>query len=424
MVQLTAYELALMADETAPQGMRMAMEIVAGAARMMGARSLVEVVSGHIDGCLYHGDSGVLFCERLAEGGARVSVPSTTNVGALNLLNPDQVRVPPDRRQMAFRLMEAHSRMGCRPSWTCAPYQAGARPGPGQQIAWGESNAVAFANTVLGARTNRYGDFLDIACAITGRAPLYGLHTDAARRGRLVIDVSGLGTRLRGEDAFYPVLGALVGRLAGESVPVVVGLAASAPREDQLKALCAGAASTGAAALIHIVGVTPEAPDQETALGGAAAEETVAVTPAMIAETRDSLSQASGDAVDCVALGSPHFSVDECRDVLRLLNGRASARVIYICTGRHVTEVLAADGTDAALSALGVEFVVDTCVVVTPILPDVSGGKGGGAMMTNSAKFAHYAKGNTGHDPLFGSLGECIESAVAGRLVRDGALWA
>ena len=418
MVHLTPSEHALLAGEAGNDGTRMAMEIVAGAARMLGAGALVEVVSSHIDGCLYHGDSGVLFCERLAEGGARVAVPSTTNVGALNLLNPDQVRVPPERRQMAFRLMEAHSRMGCRPSWTCAPYQAGARPGLGQQIAWGESNAVAFANTVLGARTNRYGDFLDIACAIAGRAPLYGLHTDAARRGRLVIDVSALGTRLRREDAFYPVLGALVGRLAGESVPVVVGLSQSAPKEDQLKALCAGAASTGAAALIHIVGVTPEAPDLNTALDGEAADETVHVTPAMIADTRDSLSQTSSDAVDCVALGSPHFSVDECREVLRLLNGRRSARTIYICTGRHVMDVLAKDGTDTALSALGVEFVVDTCVVVTPILS-----REGGAMMTNSAKFAHYAKGNTGHDPLFGSLSECIESGVTGRLVRDGALW-
>jgi predicted aconitase len=397
----------------------MAMEIVAGAARMLGADALIPVVSSHIDGCLYHGDSGVLFCERLAEAGARVAVPSTTNVGALNLLKPEQVRVPPDQRKMAFRLMEAHSRMGCRPSWTCAPYQAGARPALGEQIAWGESNAVAFANTVLGARTNRYGDFLDIACAIAGRAPLYGFHTDVARVGQLVIDVSELDTKLRREDAFYPVLGALVGQLAGESVPVLIGLEHSEPTEDQLKALCAGAASTGAAALIHIVGVTPEAPKLAVAIDNEEAEETIPVTPAMIAATRDTLSLAFGDAVDCVALGSPHFSVDECLTLLRLLGGRRSTVPIYLCTGRHVMDVLASDGSDTALSSLGVEFVVDTCVVVTPILPE-----GSGAMMTNSAKFAHYAKGNTGHDPLFGSLSECVESAVAGRLKRDATLWA
>jgi len=214
------------------------------------------------------------------------------------------------------------------------------------------------------------------------------------------------------------VLGALVGRLAGDSVPVIAGLAGAQPAEDQLKALCAGAASTGAAALIHIVGVTPEAPDRDMALGGEAPEDTVTVTQAMIAETRDSLSRADGKTVDCVALGSPHFSADECRSVLRLLNGRRARVPVFVCTGRHVMEVLAREGTDTALSALGVEFVVDTCVVVTPILPEQ-----GGAMMTNSAKFAHYARGNTGHDPLFGSLAECADSAVAGRLVRDAALW-
>jgi len=418
MLHLTPSERAILAGEAGSEGARMAMEIVVGAARMLGAESLVPVVSSHIDGCLYHGDSGVLFCERLAEAGAKVSVPATTNVGALNLLKPTQSRLPPERRKMAFRLMQAHNEMGCTPSWTCAPYQAGARPALGQQIAWGESNAVAFANTVLGARTNRYGDFLDIACAIAGRAPLYGLHTDAARRGQIVIDVSSLDSRLKTEDVFYPVLGALVGRLAGDAVPVIIGLEDNAPTEDQLKALCAGAASTGSAALIHILGLTPEAPDLSAALGGQAAEETITVTANMIAQSRDSLSLSNANTVDCIALGSPHFSVKECRALLNLLSGRKTRIPIYLCTGRHVLDALTPTGEDTALSNLGVEFVIDTCVVVTPILPS-----NGEAMMTNSAKFAHYAKGNTGHDPVFGSLGECVESAIEGRLVRDAALW-
>lgn len=105
--------------------------------------------------------------------------------------------------------MQAHSKMGCKPTWTCATYQAEERPAFGPQIAWGESNAVAFANTVLGARTNRYGDFLDIACAISACAPDYGLHRSENRRARLLIDTAGLSNRLKREDAFYPVLGAL-----------------------------------------------------------------------------------------------------------------------------------------------------------------------------------------------------------------------
>ncbi len=415
---LTPSERAVISGETGTEGARMAMEIVVGAARMLGAQSLIPVISSHIDGCLYHGDSGVLFCERLAETDAKVVVPATTNVGALNLLKPSQSRLSAEQRKMAFRLMQAHNRMGCTPSWTCAPYQAGARPSVGEQIAWGESNAVAFANTVLGARTNRYGDFLDIACAITGRAPLYGLHTETARLGRIVIDVSDIDARLKREDVFYPVLGALVGRLAGNGVPVITGLEDSEPTEDQLKSLCAGAASTGDVALMHIAGLTPEASDLRTALGGNPADETVIVSAEMITQARDSLSRSLTDAIDCVALGSPHFSADECRELLRLLRGRKSRIPIYLCTGRHVMDSLAPSSEDTALASLGVEFVVDTCVVVTPILP-----ADGEAMMTNSAKFAHYAKGNTGHDPVFGSLSECVESAVTGRLIRDAALW-
>jgi len=128
----------------------------------------------------------------------------------------------------------------------------------------------------------------------------------------------------------------------------------------------------------------------------------------MIAQSRDSLSLSNANTVDCIALGSPHFSVEECRALLNLLSGRKTRIPIYLCTGRHVLDALTPTGEDTALSNLGVEFVIDTCVVVT---------------LTNSAKFAHYAKGNTGHDPVFGSLGECVESAIEGRLVRDAALW-
>ena len=255
MLTLSAPERAIINGELGTRAESMAMQIVAQAGEMLGAKQLIPIVSSHIDGCLYHGDSGVLFCERLVQYGGCVKVPTTTNVGALNLLKPDQVKVPADRRKMAFRLMQAHDQLGCKPTWTCAPYQTGARPATGSQVAWGESNAVAFVNSVLGARTNRYGDFLDISCAISARAPDYGLHQSKNRRAKLVIDTSELNTRMKSEDAFYPVLGALIGRLAGDTVTVVTGLPGQT-NEDQLKALCAGAASTGAVALIHIAGVT------------------------------------------------------------------------------------------------------------------------------------------------------------------------
>ena len=220
---LTDEEKAVLNGSVGNRGDQMAMQIVTEAAKMLGAGRLIPISSSHIDGCLYHGDSGVLFCEKIADEGARVKVPSTTNVGALNLLKSDHVRLTPSQRKMALRLMVAHQKMGCASTWTCAPYQAGMRPTFGQQVAWGESNAVAFTNTVLGARTNRYGDFLDIACAISARAPYYGLHCSENRRARLLIDVSGLPQKLVREDAFFPVLGSMIGRLAGETEWLAAG---------------------------------------------------------------------------------------------------------------------------------------------------------------------------------------------------------
>lgn len=401
-------------------GAAMAVRIVAEAARLMGAPRLIPVASAHIDGALYHGDSGTLFAEKLVAGGARVAVRATLNVGALTPHGCVATRLPAGQHAMAARMMRAYEAMGCEPSWTCAPYQAGHRPRQGTDVAWGESNAVVFCNSVLGARTNRYGDFLDIACAVAGRAPDYGLHREENRRATLVIDVSGLSQALRGAEVFYPVLGALLGREAGSEIAVIDGLQGLAD-EDKLKALGAAAASAGGVGLFHVAGVTPEAPDLATALGGLAPERTQRVTPEHVAAELARLSTSgTTDQVDAVAIGSPHLSLAEIDALERRLAGRKLARPLYANTGRHVLKPLEQQGRRRALEQAGVVFVVDTCVVVTPILPALKGG----VLMTNSGKFAHYAPGNTGYAVTYGSLAECVESAVAGRLVREPRTWA
>ncbi len=407
----------ILAAEKNP-GTAMALRIVLEAARLCGATHLVGIASAHIDGCLYHGDSGVHFNERLVALGARTAVPTTLNVGALDLLHPNLVRLDGHRQAMAKRLMDAHLKLGCAATWTCAPYQAGHRPKRGAHVAWGESNAVAFANSVLGARTDRYGDFLDISAAIAGYAPYSGLHVDANRRAGLVVDVTGLSPSLLAEAAFYPVLGFWLGGEAGSAVPAILGL----PRdlgEDALKALGAAAAASGAVGLFHVVGVTPEAPDLETACHGAIPRRRIRLTGDMVRQARDRLDTAASDQLDCIALGSPHFSFDETRRLLRHAAGRRFRIPVYVCTGRNVLGRLEAAGLIGELERLGVELVVDTCVIVTPILKDLHG-----VMMTNAAKFAHYGKGNTGYDTVFGGLSDCVESAVAGRLVRDQSKWA
>ncbi|MDX8453032.1 aconitase X catalytic domain-containing protein [Mesorhizobium sp. VK9D] len=394
-------------------GAGMAMRIVAESARLLGAPRLIPIASTHIDGALYHGDSGTLFAEKLVEGGAKVAVRSTLNVGALDLMGCSRIRLEEPQRGMARRMMEAYRKLGCEQSWTCAPYQAGHRPAQGSDVAWGESNAVVFCNSVLGARTNRYGDFLDIACAITGRAPDYGLHRPDNRRARLIFDVSGLSPSFLASEIAWPVLGNLYGREVGNAIAVVTGVA-SHPGEDALKAFGAAAASSGAVGLFHIAGVTPEAPDVETILTGAEPEAVIRVTREMAAKARAGLSTAAaGKAIDAVAIGSPHLSHAEFDSLERLIAGRRLAVPVYACTGRHALALLEQNGRRKRLEASGVVIVADTCVVVTPIMPDLSNG----VLMTNSGKFAHYAPGNTGYAVLYASLADCVESAVLGKPV-------
>ena len=430
-VELTAPERALLtgggSDDAAPAGAAgaavvgdapaLAMRVVVAAAELLGAARLVEIASAHIDGCLYHGDGGVEFAERLVAGGGKVRVPTTLNVGALDLLHPGRVRGSAHHATMARRQMEAYVALGCEPTWTCAPYQAGHRPRLGEQVAWGESNAVAFANSVLGARTERYGDFLDACCALTGRAPFYGLHMEENRAARVVVDATGVPEALKRRDVFYPVLGTWLGLEVGREVAALVGFPGDVT-EDRLKALGAAGASSGSVSLFHVVGVTPEAPTLEAATQGRSDTRRIELTAERLRPALDRLSTSACDTLDAVAVGSPHLSVDELRELAGLVRGRTMKVPFYACTGRGVLASLEASGVAAVLAEAGVELVVDTCVVVTPILPAA-----GGVLMTCSGKFAHYGPSNTGYDVVYGSLEDCVASAVAGRVVRDEAVW-
>mgnify|MGYP000751893192 FL=1 len=408
----------MLAGERGPAA-RTAMRILVETARAMGADRFVEISRAHVDGCLYHGRAGLDFAERLLAEGARVSVPTTLNVGLLDLLHPELVRADPETRRAARRLMEAYVAMGCRPTWTCAPYQLpDARPGLGEQVAWAESNAIVFANSVLGARTERYGDFLDICAAVAGRAPYVGLHTDEGRRARVAFRLEGVPERLLASDVCYPVLGHLVGRAAGSRVPAIVGLPPDAS-EDRLKALGAAAASSGSVGMFHAVGVTPEAPTLEAATGGAAVPE-VAVTPERLRRARDELTTAGGSELAAVSVGTPHASVGELERLAELLDGVRIAPGVgfYVNTSRATLAEAERRGAAEALARAGVRIVTDTCTYLAPVIGEVRG-----PVMTDSAKWAWYAPGNLGIEVVFGSLEECVRSAALGRVVRDERLW-
>ena len=409
-VALSERDRARLAGEEG-EALRLATRIVVEMAERAGADRLIEVTSAHVDGCLYHGRAGLDFAERLLAGGGQVAIPTTLNVGSLDLLHPGLYRGDPETARLARRLMECYQTMGCRPTWTCAPYQLPDRPSFGEQIAWAESNAIVFANSVLGARTNRYGDFLDICAALTGRVPDAGLHRTELRRGQVLFRLAAIPEGLMAEDVSYPVLGHLVGRATGSLIPVLEGLPPTVT-EDQLKSLGAAAASSGAVALVHVVGVTPEAPTLAAALHGRPAQRTVEVSVDDLRRARRTLTTSAGDRLGAVSLGTPHFSVAEFAALVPLLEGLRPSVPVYVSTGRHVLEQIREKGWLGPIERAGVQVVVDTCTYVTPIIQPPQG-----AVMTNSAKWAYYAPGNLGVQVVFGSLEECLRSAAAGSVV-------
>lgn len=417
-LELRASDRAALEGERGP-GARTAMRILVRMARIQGATRFLDITGAHIDSALYMGEATLEYAERLADGGARVVVPTTLNVAGVDPHGWERWAVPPEWARKARRQMDAYEQMGCRPTWTCAPYQTERRPGFGEQVAWGESSAIVFANSVLGARTERYPDLLDICAAIAGRVPALGLHLEENRGGDVLVTLDRIPAGVQALDGFFSVLGHWIGTRVGAAVPVITGLA-SPPDEDQLKALGAAMASSGAVALFHLVGVTPEAPTVTAAFHGRPPSRRLEPALADLRKARSDLHTATGRALDLVVLGSPHFSLDEFRRLAPLLEGRHAhpdVRFLVTC-GRGVQLLAREAGLLDPLERFGGSVTVDTCILTTPML-DASVT----VLMTNSAKYAYYAPGLLGTRVAFGSLTDCVASAVAGRVVREDAAW-
>jgi predicted aconitase len=412
---------------------QMAMRILVRMAEVDGAAEMMDVSQAHIDGCGLLSEAGLEFAETLAAKGARVSIPTTLNMGPLDLQNWRQFGVDEDFAAKAIRQAKAYTDMGCIPTWTCAPYQSYLTPRFGQQIAWGESNAICYANSVLGARTNRYGDYIDICAAITGRVPKCGLHLKQNRKGQILLRLapalsceSKSGGIIR-SNAFYAILGHLIGTLAEDKIPVIEGLPVEAS-SDQLKALCAAAASSGSVALFHAVGVTPEANTLEEAFQGDTPERIIDIHPSDLRKSCSDLSTArEGDDLDLVVLGCPHFSFDEFRELARLIRAQAekgktlSARrrikfIVISCQTSYA--LLQRSELLDVLTDFGIEITLDTCVFHTPMVsPDTK------VIMTNSGKCAYYAPGELGVQVAFGTMADCVASAVKGCVCRKEISW-
>jgi len=417
-LQLSPHDREMLAGKEGP-AVKMAMTIVARMAEVAEAESLLDITAAHIDSTIYIGEAGLEFAERLAGLNATVKVPTSLNVSGVDEHHWREWAVPPDWANKARRQMIAYQGMGAVPTWTCAPYQTEMRPVFGQQIAWGESNAIVFANSVIGARTERYPDLFDVCCAITGRAPATGLHLTKNRSGQLLFRLVDIPLSVQQSEEFYPTLGHFLGKIAQERIPVIDGLMAH-PDEDQLKALGAACASSGAVALFHIVGLTPEAPSLEAAFQGNTAPQPIEISMQTLRQARQELTHAESDRLDMVVLGSPHFSLAEFRRLAPLLaDQKKHPQVKFLVTSSRVM-VAAAEkaGLLDALRKFGGQITVDTCILATPMLPPEIQN-----LMTNSAKFAYYTPGLLGRQMTFGSLEDCVRSAVAGRVIRNETAW-
>ncbi|OBR46302.1 hypothetical protein A6456_29705 [Paraburkholderia tropica] len=398
---------------------QVAMELVLRMAELQGATELINVSQAHIDGCIYTGPASLRFAKQLVEWGGKVQVPTTLNSISVDKRKWRELGVDAALGEPASELGDAYLAMGARVSFTCAPYLLDSKPQFGEQIVWAESNAVAYANSVLGARTLKYPDYLDICIALTGRAPFVGSHATDGRRATLRVDVQ---KPVGADDAFYPLLGYAVGLIATTEIPVVCGLEAAAPTLDDLKAFSAAFATTSSAPMFHIAGVTPEAATASEALGSREPGRSVALDQTDLVRAWQELDSSPESLIQLVSLGNPHFSITECELLARLCAGRKKHidTEVVVTMGREINDRAKAEGYVDTLVEFGVTVVTDTCwcMLGEPVIP-----KHASTLMTNSGKYAHYAPGLVGRKVRFGSLADCVEAACSGELATRIPVW-
>ena len=415
-MRLTPDEEALLAGEGG-EGTRRAMQIVVTLGRIYDAERLLPVESVQVAGVSYRnvGEAGLAFLREWAAQGARVAVPATLNPAGMDMHDWRRMGISPEFARLQEETVRAYTDMGVSATCTCTPYLVGNVPSFGAHLAWSESSAVCYANSVLGARTNREGGPGALAAAICGRTAAYGLHLDAGRVPTHRVRVRCAARTP--ED--YGALGYWVGRWVGGGVPYIEGLdlppvgattplAASgdeADAGDALKLLGAALASSGAVALYHIHGVTPEA----RALPDLCPSDLPVMDVDDLGPARAALNSDAG-VIDLVVLGCPHASLAELRRIADGVRGRRLRSAFWVTTSRPVREAAEREGLVAAVEEAGGLVIADSCVVIAPMseLPYRT-------VATNSAKMATYALGHAGLRARFGSLEQCLEAAASGR---------
>ena len=399
---LTQYEQDML-DGKYGQMVKRSMKVLAALGKIYGAECMVEVQNVHSPGVSYRvaGNAGLAYVKDASED-AQFCVPTTLNTIGIDEQDWREVGFPEEFSLKQLELSAAYRKMGAIPLNTCTPFLCGSLPRFGEHVAWGESSAICFVNSVLGARTNREGGPSALAAAITGRVPKYGFHLDENRKATYLVKVE----KEPKTDKDFAVLGYSVGRQVGTEVPVFDGFT-RLPSIENYKALCAALASSGAVALFHIAGYTPEAPTVDAVLADGA--KTIVLDQAAYDKVTEKFSYTG--PVDFVVLGCPHVSILEMREIAEQLAGKTLKSDLWVCVSRQVKLLGDRMGYTKIITDAGGEIICDTCPVLCYTLRD----RQYKTVATNSGKMAHYAPGHWDLQPLLVNTDECIRAALDGK---------
>ena len=383
-----------MCDGEYGETIRKSMDILVALGDIYGASKLVDISSAQVSGVSYKtiGDAGLEYLQDLArDGSGKASINASLNPPGTDLDNWEELGFPRDFAIKQNQIVDAYANLGIAKTCTCTPYLVGNVPRFKDHVSWSESSAVAYVNSVIGARTNREGGPAALAAAIVGKTPLYGFHLDENRKANLVVNVT---TDLKGAD--FGALGYIIGNVVGGGVPYFK--LQTTPDNNNLKTLGAALASSGSVALYHIENITPE---YELA-GESDVEDIMFITDKEIAETRENLTTTDKE-IDLVCLGCPHASLEEIKDVAAVVQGKTIKNKLWICTSVSVKATADRMGYTQIIESAGGNVVCDTCMVVAPI-EDM----GFEVIGVNSAKAANYVPSMCGLDVVYDDVENLI----------------
>jgi hypothetical protein len=394
-----------MLDGKEGETIRKAMEILVALGKIFKANRMLKITSAQVSGVSYKnlGDAGMEFLEEfLMNEKVKVKVLTTLNPAGIDLKEWKRMNISEKFAMKQLELIKIFENVGIFPTCTCTPYLIGNSPMFGEHISWSESSAVSYANSVLGARTNRESGISALCSALTGLTPEYGYHLDENRKANFIVNVKA---KLE-KNSDFGALGYLVGREVQQGVPYFKGIKRAT--SENLKFLGASLASSGAVALYHIEGITLEAKKEGEKIF---AENFKEITIENLDDGYDALNFSSNvEEIDLVAIGCPHASIEELKEIAELLKGNKVKSELWILTSRRIKEIAEKENLVKKIEKSNAKVLADTCMVVSPI--EELGFK---TIATNSGKAAFYLPSYCNAKVRFGSLEKCINAAIEGR---------